>query len=178
VTLRARWVTLRARWVTLRFRWVTLRARWVTLRARWVTLRARWVTLRARWVTLRARWVTLRFRWVTLRARWVTLRARWVTLRFRWVTFRWRGGGERRCSVWRRAAGGACSATSRRHRLPTPTPLRSSVVETRGCRARALQGCWEVFCGTGLGSASAGFGWAIKACTGLKSPNFLRLVLA
>jgi hypothetical protein len=22
-----------------------------------------------------------------------------------------------------------------------------------------IQGCWEAFCGTGLGSASAGFGW-------------------
>jgi hypothetical protein len=30
-----------------------------------------------------------------------------------------------------------------------------------------MQGCWEVFCGTGRGSASAGFGWAIKACIGL-----------
>jgi hypothetical protein len=32
------------------------------------------------------------------------------------------------------------------------------LAQVRGCRARALQRCWEAFGGTGLGSASAGFG--------------------
>jgi hypothetical protein len=36
-----------------------------------------------------------------------------------------------------------------------------------GTRSLVLhQGCWEDFCGSGLGSASAGFGWAIQACIG------------
>jgi hypothetical protein len=40
------------------------------------------------------------------------------------------------------------------------------------------QGCGEAFCGTGLGSASSGFGKARSACIGLNRPIFLRLVPA
>jgi hypothetical protein len=43
---------------------------------------------------------------------------------------------------------------------------RTPVAGGGGTCTELDQGCWEGFCGTGLGSASAGFGWAIEACLG------------